>query len=127
MGLVIIGYEPSMKMSNALASLAVADVAAAGAWYERLLGPGSKPMPEVMEWQFPGGGGLQVYAAPERSGRGSCTVIVDDIDDLADHLQALEIADAQPVRNEIVDTLMIKDPDGNSIAFAAPRSAAFAH
>jgi len=121
------GYRPRMRISNALASLAVADLAAAVDWYEPLLGPGTRPMPELMEWQFPAGGGLQVYVAPERSGHGSCTIIVDDIDELADHLRALAIVDAQPVRNDVVDTLMIKDPDGNSIAFAAPRSEALAH
>ena len=116
-----------MNVSNALASLAVSDLATAGAWYERLLGPGSSPMPEVMEWQFRDGGGLQVYAGPERSGNGSCTLIVDDIDELADHLRSLGITDAEPVRNERVDTLMIKDPVGNSIAFAVPRSDDLAH
>ena len=115
-----------MVVSNALASLAVSDLATVGAWYERLLGPGSSPMPEVMEWQFPAGGGLQVYAGTDRSGQGSCTMIVDDIDELADHLRSIGIADAEPVRNESVDTLMIKDPEGNSIAFAVPRSDALA-
>ena len=84
-----------MNVSNTLASLAVSDLATAGAWYERLLGPGSSPMPEVIEWQFRDGGGLQVYAGPDRSGNGSCTIIVDDIDDLADHLRSLGIADAR--------------------------------
>jgi hypothetical protein len=116
-----------MNVSNALASLAVSDLATVGPWYERLLGPGSRPMSEVIEWQFPAGGGLQVYAGPDRSGNGSCTMVVEDIDELAEHLRALGIADVEPVRNEIVDTLMIKDPDGNSIAFARPRSDALAH
>jgi len=116
-----------MNVSNALASLAVSDLGTAGAWYEQLLGPGSNPMPEVIEWQFPSGGGLQVYAGTDRFGKGSCTLIVDDIDDVAEHLQSLGITDAQPVRNDAVDTLMIKDPDGNSIAFAHPRSDTLAH
>jgi catechol 2,3-dioxygenase-like lactoylglutathione lyase family enzyme len=112
-----------MEISNALASLAVADLATSSDWYERLLGPGRRPMSEVVEWQFPGGGGLQVYTAPERSGQGSCTIIVDDIDEIARHLRSLDVAaDAEPVRNDRVDTLMINDPDGNSIAFSAPKT-----
>ena len=51
-----------MEISNALASLPVAELDAAAEWYERLLGPGRRPMPELIEWQFAGGGGLQVYA-----------------------------------------------------------------
>jgi hypothetical protein len=81
-------------------------------------------MPEVVEWQFEGGGGLQVYAAPERAGHESCTLVVDDIDDVGQRLQAFGVApDAEPVRHEHVDTIMVRDPDGNSIAFAAPKDA----
>ena len=123
------GYGPVVKIANALASLAVADLSTAVTWYESLLGPGRHPMPELVEWQFPRGGGLQVYAAPDRSGQGSCTIIVDDIDEVTDRVRELDLlADARPQRNDQVDTLMIKDPDGNSIAFAAPRSgSALAH
>jgi hypothetical protein len=79
-------------------------------------------MAEVSEWQFGGGGGLQVYALPERAGQGSCTIVVDDIDEMARMLRTSGIApDAEPVRGERADTVMIKDPDGNSIAFAVPK------
>jgi hypothetical protein len=115
-----------MTVVNALASLAVSDLSAAASWYGKLLGEGRQPMPEVIEWQFERGGGLQVYLAPERAGHGSCTLIVDDIDAAALHLREADISDADPVRHDQVDTLMIKDPDGNSIAFSAPKSAALA-
>jgi len=63
-----------------------------------------------------------VYVAPGRAGRGSCTLIVDDIDDTAERLRASGLArDVEPARTDQVDTLMINDPDGNSIAFAAPK------
>jgi len=111
-----------MPITNALASLAVRDLAASSKWYEQLLGPGTHPMPEVVEWQLERGGGLQVYAAPERAGQGSCTLIVSDIDEIAVLLHTTELAvGAEPARNERVDTIMIKDPDGNSIAFSMPK------
>ena len=111
-----------MIITNALASLAVRDLSAASAWYEKLLGPARNPMPEVLEWQLHEGGGLQVYSAPERAGQGSCTIIVNDIDDVAQLLRSSGLApNAEPARNDRVDTVMIKDPDGNSIAFAAPK------
>jgi len=107
---------------NALASLAVRDLPTSTAWYERLLGPGTSPMPEVVEWQFERGGGLQVYLLPDRAGQGSCTLIVADIDETAQHLRRSGLApDAEPNRGERVDTIMIPDPDGNSIAFSAPK------
>lgn len=114
-------------ITNALASLAVRDLDTSAEWYERLLGPGTRPMPEVVEWQFPSGGGLQVYAARERAGHGSCTLIVSDIDEIAQQLRTSGLApSAEPVRNERVDTVMIKDPDGNSLAFAVPKDASLA-
>jgi catechol 2,3-dioxygenase-like lactoylglutathione lyase family enzyme len=112
-----------MTITNALASLAVSDLSAASAWYEKLLGPGRRPMPEVEEWQLERGGGLQVYSAPERAGRGSCTLIVSDIDETARHLRSSGLVDEPEVaRNDAVDTIMVNDPDGNSIAFAAPKT-----
>jgi predicted lactoylglutathione lyase len=117
-----------MTIANALASLAVRDLEASARWYETLLGPGTRPMPEVVEWQLEGGGGLQVYAAPDRAGQGSCTLIVTDIDALAEELRESGLAPAaEPTRDDRVDTVMIKDPDGNSIAFSVPKDAALAH
>jgi|SoiMethySBSTD1v2_1073268.scaffolds.fasta_scaffold259048_3 predicted enzyme related to lactoylglutathione lyase len=116
-----------MTVDNALASLAVRDLAACSQWYEQLLGPGNQPMPELIEWQFERGGGLQVYQLPERAGQGSCTLIVSDIDEFASRLRDTGVApDAEPTRNDRVDTVMIKDPDGNSIAFAMPKDRSLA-
>lgn len=111
-----------MTITNALAGLAVRDLEQSAHWYERLLGPGRRPMPEVIEWQLDGGGGVQVYAGPERAGLGSCTLIVSDIDEAAEQLRSSGLAaDPEVNRDARVDTIMIKDPDGNSIAFARPK------
>ena len=122
------GYEQNMTITNALASLAVRDLATSSQWYEKLLGPGSHPMAEVIEWQLERGGGLQIYELPERAGQGSCTLIVHDIDEIAQQLRSTELAaNPEPARNDLVDTIMIKDPDGNSIVFAMPKDAMLAH
>jgi hypothetical protein len=111
-----------MAITNALASLAVRDLTVAVPWYEQLLGPANRPMPEVVEWRLPRGGGLQIYALPERAGHGSCTIVVTDIDEITETLRTTGIAsDVAPSRSDHVDTVMIKDPDGNSIAFAVPK------
>lgn len=109
-----------MLIKNAVASLAVKDLASATAWYRRLIdrAPDSTPMPEVAEWKFERGGWLQVYQLPERAGRGSVTLAVDDVDALAAHLQKLGIDEGKRSSGDQVKTLMIADPDGNSIAFA---------
>ena len=116
-----------MMIDNALASLAVRDLDTSAQWYEQLLGPGRRPMSELVEWQFERGGGLQVYLLPERAGQGSCTLIVSDIDELTGRLRDSGVApDAEPARHDQVDTVMIRDPDGNSIAFAMPKDRSFA-
>jgi predicted enzyme related to lactoylglutathione lyase len=109
-----------MAIQNALASMAVKDLKTATEWYGRLLrrSPDSTPMPEVREWKFERGGWLQVYALPERAGGGSCTLAVDDIDEMIAHARKLGIDTSKRTANTQVKTLMVVDPDGNHIAFA---------
>ncbi len=110
-----------MLISEAFASLAVADLAQSREWYERLFGPAGEPFVGVLEWQLGSGGGLQIYEGPERAGQGTCTLHVADIDKAAQELRDAAVADVNVMRHERVDTIMIKDPDGNSIAFAVPK------
>jgi predicted enzyme related to lactoylglutathione lyase len=109
-----------MTIDNALASVAVKDLKAAAAWYEKLFRrpADSTPMPEVAEWKFQRGGWLQVYQLPERAGHGSCTFAVSDIDEVVAHLQSLEIDTSERSAGAKVKTVMIVDPDGNHLAFA---------
>jgi catechol 2,3-dioxygenase-like lactoylglutathione lyase family enzyme len=112
-----------MAVTNVLASVAVRDLEPAVEWYERIFGPAeSRPMHEVAEWSFPDGGRLQVYEGPERAGRGSFTVSVTDIDEQFAVLDAAGVRSPRPDRNSQFETIMIADPDGNSIAFAQPVS-----
>lgn len=108
-----------MSIDNALASMAVKDLDKSAAWYAELLGSrGQRPMPEVEEWTFPRGGGLQVYHGAERAGNCSFTLVVSDIEAVAHHLAAMGVQPGARSDSERVRTLMIKDPDGNSIAIA---------
>ena len=116
-----------MTISNALASVAVKDIKAAVQWYERVFGrpADSTPIPELAEWKFPSGGCLQVYALPERAGSCSCTLVVSDIDSEATRLGKLGVATGAQASGTHTKVFMVKDPDGNSIAFAqAPDDAA---
>jgi predicted enzyme related to lactoylglutathione lyase len=109
-----------MKIDNAIASVAVKDLKAVTAWYEKLFGrrADSTPMPEVAEWKFERGGWLQVYELPERAGAGSCTLTVRDIAGVISHLRSLGIDSSQASSGAKVKTVMITDPDGNHLAFA---------
>lgn len=109
-----------MTIDNAIGSVAVKDVKAAAAWYEKLFRrpADSTPMPEVAEWKFQRGGWLQVYQLAERAGGCSCTLAVTDIDQVVAHLQSLGIDTSKRSSGEKVKTVMIVDPDGNHLAFA---------
>lgn len=61
-----------------------------------------------------------MYELPERAGHGSFTVAVTDIDEQVATLKAAGVSSPEPSRTPQVETIMIKDLDGNSIAFAQP-------
>ena len=109
-----------MSIENAIASVAVGDFASATSWYERLLGrrADSRPLPEVAEWKFPRGGWLQIYASAERAGMGSLTLAVTSVEQQSADLQRCGIEPGRPIVTATVKVVMIKDPDGNSIAFS---------
>ena len=65
---------------------------------------------------FTGGGRLQVYALPERAGLCSCTLAVSSVSREAVQLEKLGIVTGVQM-GEQVKVFMVKDSDGNSIAF----------
>jgi predicted enzyme related to lactoylglutathione lyase len=109
-----------MTIRNALASVAVKDLDAALSWYEKLFGrrADSRPMREVAEWRFERGGWLQVYQNSERPGTGSVTLSVDSLDEQIMALRKVGIDAGHQITSDKVKVVMIKDPDGNSLAFA---------
>jgi hypothetical protein len=68
--------------------------------------------------EIPSRGWLQVYQRPERAGRGSVTLAVSNLDEIAEHVQKLGVDTSQRTSGAKIRTLMIADPDGNHIAFA---------
>lgn len=118
-----------MPINNALASVAVRDLQSAARWYEELFGrpADSRPMSEVAEWRFAGGGWLQVYQNHDRAGSSAVTLAVSDLDEQIADLKRSGISPGPPMRGPKVNVVMIKDPDGNSIAFAQALDSAMAH
>ena len=109
-----------MSIKNVLASVAVKDLSSAVQWYEKLLGrpADSGHMSAVAQWKFERGGWLQVYQSADRPGLGSVTFVVSSLDEQVSDLNKCGLDAGQPMTSETVKVVMIKDPDGNSIAFA---------
>lgn len=116
-------------IQNAISSLAVRDFASGLAWYEALLvrAPDSTPMSGVAEWKFPRGGWLQIYQQPDRAGSGSVTLSVNDLEEIVTHCESLGLDTSQRTSSTIVNTVLIVDPDGNQLIFAAAIDKTIAH
>lgn len=108
-----------MTISNALAGIAVDHLDEARQWYEKLLDlHGTQPMPEVVEWSFPGGGGLQIFEDHVRAGLGSVTLVVDDIAGVRSRLSTLGLTVVRSTDSDTSCTTIIKDPSDNQLVFA---------
>jgi len=112
-----------LTITNALAGIAVDDIAEALDYYERLFGraPDARPMSDIAEWKLPGGGWVQIVSDSDRAGAAVLTLIVDD---LAEELGRLSLQGLAPVAKSIGDffkTAKFRDPDGNQIVFSQPQ------
>ena len=112
-----------LTITNALAGIAVDDIAEALEFYERLFGrpADARPMNDVAEWKLPGGGWVHVAADADRAGASALTLVVDD---LAEELGRLALQGVKPVAKAMGDffkTAKFRDPDGNQIVLSQPQ------
>jgi len=109
-----------MQISNVLAGVAVHDLEASERWYATLFGRArdAAPMEGLVEWRFPGGGWVQVFADPGRAGQASVTLVVDDIGALREALQETGHAIEWSFDGAVTRGAVIRDPDGNRVVFA---------
>lgn len=112
-----------MSMQNVMAALGVTDISAASAWYTKLLGRGPTeiPMPNLLQWEFPGGGWLQVFETADRAGSGAVTIIEDDLEARIASLQTAHVRIDRETDSKTASTAVVEDADGNRITFATPR------
>jgi predicted enzyme related to lactoylglutathione lyase len=117
--------EEEMPVNRVLAGVAVADVATALPWYERLFGmpADALPMEGLAEWHVPSGGVVQLVAYRERAGRSLLTL---ELADLAQELAAMRERglDAGPLDDTTSDKVLIAsttDPEGNAITLVQQR------
>ena len=107
-------------LKNVLAFIAVRDISDGIRWYKMLLGrePDTQPMQDLAEWQFEGGGWLQLNENAVLAGRSSITLVETDIDDRMTMLIRAGIKPRSFVKGDYVNVVTISDPDGNQVVFA---------
>jgi hypothetical protein len=72
-------------------------------------------MPGLLEWEFPGGGWLQVFEKPQRAGSGAVTIIEDDLDARIGGLQTAHIRIDREKASATTSIAVVGDADGNRI------------
>ncbi len=114
-----------MTITYVFAGIAVSDRAAAGQWYERLLGrpPDLIPHEQEAAWQLTETGWIYIVVDLERAGRGLHTLLVDDLDAfLADvERRGIAVGAIEMLRSETRRAVLV-DPDGNRLAVGQPPS-----
>ena len=106
-----------MTYTSVLAQSTVSDLRVAEPWYTALLDrePDARPMHGLLEWQVARGGGLQVWAEPERAGRSTVLLATDDLDATAAQLIASGIATDGVEAGGGARLIRLTDPDGNRV------------
>jgi len=109
-----------MTVQNALAGVAVTDLKASKAWYEKLFGrqPDTNPMSELFEWKFPTGGWLQLFENRNLAGSSSVTLVENDFKKRVSELKSARYDIKKLVESEKINVAIIEDPDGNQVVFA---------
>jgi predicted enzyme related to lactoylglutathione lyase len=115
-----------VSVTHVFASIPVADLDAAVAWYERFLGRSPDLIPNDSEaaWRVTETGWIYVVADPSRVGSSYCTLLVDDIDAFVSGCLERGVA-SDPVETMAdvgVRRTTITDPDGNRIQVGQPPS-----
>jgi catechol 2,3-dioxygenase-like lactoylglutathione lyase family enzyme len=110
-----------MTATNLFAGCAVADLAAARAFYARLFGREPDLVPNATEacWQL--GEGMWVYVIVDaaRAGGAINTILVDDLDALVADWASRAIApDEIRQEGDAARKARVLDPDGNELGFA---------
>jgi hypothetical protein len=108
-----------MPTTNALAGVAVSNLAASAEWYARLLdrSPDAQPIPTAAEWKFEGGGWLRLFQDAGRAGASSVMLSESSLDERTQDLKAKGIPIASAHQSGFLSTTVINDPDGNEIVF----------
>lgn len=114
-----------METQVVYAAIAVANIERSIAWYSKLFGREAdrRPMKEAAEWLLLSGGGVQLVLDGKRAGSSIGTISLRDLTRTVDDVKARGI-ELEPLNNAASPFMLaqVKDPDGNVLTFAQPKS-----
>ncbi|MFC3725485.1 nuclear transport factor 2 family protein [Neoaquamicrobium sediminum] len=114
----------SMKLTTVYANLNCSNLETSTDWFARLFGrvADATPMQGLAEWHHGKTAGLQLFENAQNAGKGTLTLFVENLED---ERERLEKASFQPGAIEpatYVRLLRMRDPDGNLVVLAQPKS-----
>lgn len=111
-----------MPVTAIFANLSCSDLEASARWYGQIFNrePDERPMPGLCEWHFGGSAGFQLFKDPEKAGKGTLTLIVDDVDVDRARLVALGLSVGEVEAADYTSIARMSDPDGNLVVLAQP-------
>ncbi|HEY3612387.1 MAG TPA: VOC family protein [Gaiellales bacterium] len=116
-----------MAYTAVFAALHVADLDASRAWYERFCGrpPDLVPNDDEAAWQCTETGWIYVVRDAARAGASAVTLLVDDLDARLAGLaeRGIEPGEIETYANG-VRHVVVRDPEGNTVAFGEVPSGA---
>ncbi len=116
-----------MNLQKLYTALLTADLAAAEAWYTKLLGrgPDHRPMDTLVQWEFFDHGGLMLSTSEEIAGGGVMFVYVADVAAERRRLQGLGIELGEDIEGDYSTLAQVRDPAGNLVILATAPSRPF--
>lgn len=113
-----------MAITSIFANISCADLARSTSWYATLFGrePDQTPMAGLAEW-YVGPAGFQLYQDPGKAGRGTVTIIVEDVRQEHQRLSAEGFEPGAVQAADYTTITQMRDPDGNLVVLAQPGKA----
>ena len=111
-----------MNLQKIYTVLLTADLAAAEAWYTKLLGrgPDNRPMDTLVQWELSDQSGIGLSTDDVIAGRGGMFLVVDDVAAERRRLQGLGIVLGDDIAGDYSTLAQVRDPDGNLLTLATP-------
>ncbi|UVC12381.1 VOC family protein (plasmid) [Rhizobium sp. TH2] len=113
-----------MSLTKIYANLSCSDLAASAAWFGKLFGrsPDARPMAGLAEWHHASSAGFQLHQNPDNAGRGTITLIVDDLVVEIARLGEEGIITGKIEEADYTSIVRLQDPDGNLVVLAQPKA-----
>jgi catechol 2,3-dioxygenase-like lactoylglutathione lyase family enzyme len=116
-----------MKLQKIYTAFLTTDLAAAEAWYTKVLGrgPDNRPMNTLVQWELFDRVGLGLSTDAEIAGNGVMFLYVEDVAAERRRLKGLGIVLGDDIKGDYSTLAQVRDPDGNVLTLATPPSRPF--